>query len=258
MIKSVELNQRHNRDPIPTIKSLEIALTSKCNYHCPYCGTYKVNDMSYKTLSISALRTILDQCSDLERIKLSGGEVTLRFDDCVEICRYCTSRGIELQLNTNATLLNSERINLLQDAGLNIIHISLDFIDSVKYCNYYNVPKSMFYTIIRNISLCCQSFDCVVETILFSETIDHLSEICRFVYELGVRNYELQSGIKQDNWDQGISSKDDIMNALRKLFSQSKEDMNIYLTVYGFFWIHLSMWSLFSKEKALFSGHQYI
>lgn len=69
----------------------------------------------------------------LKRVRLSGGEVTLKYKDCLEIVTYCAAQGIDTQLNTNASLLTEERIIMARDAGLSNIHISYNYTDADSY-----------------------------------------------------------------------------------------------------------------------------
>lgn len=229
MFKSVDLQERFGK---PIIRSLEIALTSKCNYHCPYCGAYKVKEINTPKLSVENIKEIIDSSSELERIILSGGEVTLLFDECLEVCRYCKEKGIEIQINTNATLLTKEKILLLAEAGLDIIHISLNFDNVEKYCTYYGVDKKLYYTLLENIRICAQNLDCVVETIVFSETLSMLDKLNKFIYDLGVRKHEIQYGIEQVEWNTALHSQEKTLEAILTLLENQKEDMHIYFSCF--------------------------
>ena len=230
MFKQFELLQEGHCNI--AVRSLEVALTSKCNFHCPYCGAYKGNVATANRLTLSDLISVLEKCPDLHRLKLSGGEVTLLFDDCLRICEYCKERGIELQINSNATLLNRDKIQQLKMAGLDILHVSLNFTDADSYSRYYKVRKEVFSTLLDNIRIAAEELTCVVETILFSETMYTLSQISQLIYGLGVRIHEIQYGICQDNWTTGITETGNVCDALIQLFENRPDEMSIYLSCF--------------------------
>ena len=114
------------------LEALEIGLSSNCNFRCDYCCAYKLND--HKFLRGESVNQILEDAPHLKRVKLSGGEVLIYFDECVKVIEYCQRRGISTQVNTNGSLLNAEKIRILEEAGLGCLHFSCNFCDSQAFC----------------------------------------------------------------------------------------------------------------------------
>lgn len=212
------------------LESLEIGVTSNCNFKCNYCCAYQRNDGQ----SISGKEVIrtLEDIPTLKRVRLSGGEVTLRFQDCLEVVSYCSSRGISTQLNTNASLLNEDRIKQLKDAELSNIHISFNFTTADQFSAYYKLPTSVYEIILENIQLCvAANLETVLETLLFTETQNNIKEISERVYGLGVRIHEIQNGIVMDHtgWN-AITARDELKRVITELIQTKKEDTILYLT----------------------------
>ncbi|KAA8999779.1 radical SAM protein [Paenibacillus spiritus] len=224
--KSLELNKPLTWE----LEGLEVGVTSNCNFRCDYCCAYNRNDG--QGLAGSEVIRILEELPHLKRVRLSGGEVTLRYQDCLEIVAYCASRGIQTQLNSNGSLLNGERIEQLAQAGLTTIHISFNFTTAEKFSDYYGIHPSVYRKIRENIALFAKtSVDTVLETLLFSETEHHMREISDHVYDLGVRTHEIQNSIVMDHsgW-RAIAAREALKAAVEDLIARRKEDMTLYFT----------------------------
>lgn len=226
LYKSLELNKPVDYE----LEGLEVGLTSSCNFRCDYCCAYNRNDG--ESLDAKEVIRVLEEIPTLRRVRLSGGEVTLKFQDCVEVVAYCTSRGIQTQLNSNGSLLNEERINQLAAAGLTTLHISFNFTDAERFSRYYNIPVATYNKIIDNIRLCAAtSIDTVLETLLFAETQEHLQDIGDRAYELGVRTHEIQNSIIMDHtgWS-NIAARDQLKQSVQQLINARRDDTTLYFT----------------------------
>jgi len=212
------------------LEGLEIGVTSNCNFRCDYCCAYNRNNG--QSIKAKEVIRILEELPGLKRVRLSGGEVTLKFDDCVEIVSYCSSRGIQTQLNSNGSLLNAERIDQLVAAGLTTIHISFNFTTADAFSRYYNIHPSIYEKIRENITMfAATSVDTVLETLLFSETQDNMKEISDHVYAMGVRTHEIQNSIIMDHtgW-KSIAAHEQLKNAVSELIAMKKKDTILYFT----------------------------
>ncbi|GGG05526.1 hypothetical protein GCM10010912_57750 [Paenibacillus albidus] len=224
--KSLELDRPLTYE----LEGLEIGVTSNCNFRCDYCCAYNRNDG--QSIKAKEVIRILEELPGLKRVRLSGGEVTLKFQDCVEIVSYCASRGIQTQLNSNGSLLNAERIGELAEAGLTTIHISFNFTNAEAFSRYYNIHTSIYDKIRENITLFTKTgVDTVLETLLFSETQDNMQEISDHVYAMGVRTHEIQNSIIMGHtgW-KAIAAREKLKNAVNELIARKKEDTVLYFT----------------------------
>ena len=137
------LIDKHGR----AIVDLRISVTDRCNYKCVYCRTG--NDGAvYAELPIEdylrIARVFVGQ--GIEKIRLTGGEPLLRrgLTDLVrELSRLRTLDGspLDLALTTNGHLLE-EMAELLRDAGLSRITVSMDAVDAEKFARITRVPGS--------------------------------------------------------------------------------------------------------------------
>src|SRR5262249_44808486 len=96
----------------------------RCNLSCAYCNEY---DKVSEPVPTEEMLKRIDQLAALgtTAITISGGEPLLH-PGLDEIIRRIRSHGILATLITNGYLLTSERIGLLNQAGLDYLQISID------------------------------------------------------------------------------------------------------------------------------------
>jgi MoaA/NifB/PqqE/SkfB family radical SAM enzyme len=107
-------------------KPLQCSLyvTDQCNLDCAYCTEY---DNSRPHPSIDDLKKWVRKIRELGtmRIALVGGE-PLVHPDIVELVRYCRELGFATSLTSNGFLLTRKLVAQLEDAGLQVMQISVD------------------------------------------------------------------------------------------------------------------------------------
>src|SRR6266542_3346334 len=107
-------------------KPLQCSLyvTDRCNLDCAYCTEY---DNSRPHPSLDDLKKWIRKIRELGtmRIALVGGE-PLVHPNIVEIVRYCRELGFATSLTTNGFLLTRKLLAELEDAGLQVMQISVD------------------------------------------------------------------------------------------------------------------------------------
>jgi MoaA/NifB/PqqE/SkfB family radical SAM enzyme len=110
------------RDRKPLQCSLYV--TDQCNLDCAYCTEY---DNSRPHPSIDDLKKWVRKIRELGtmRIALVGGE-PLTHPNIVELVRYCRELGFATSLTTNGFLLTRKLVAQLEDAGLQVMQISVD------------------------------------------------------------------------------------------------------------------------------------
>src|SRR5216683_5660805 len=96
----------------------------QCNLACTYCNEF--DDFS-KPVPLEEMKKRLDILADMGTsiITISGGE-PLMHPDLDEVIRHIRNRGMIAGLITNGFFLNKERIERLNDAGLEHLQISID------------------------------------------------------------------------------------------------------------------------------------
>jgi MoaA/NifB/PqqE/SkfB family radical SAM enzyme len=96
----------------------------RCNLDCGYCNEY--DDVS-KPVPLEEMKKRLDVLAGMgtSMITISGGE-PLMHPDLEDIIRHIRRRGIYAGMITNGFLLSKDRIEKLNQAGLEYLQISID------------------------------------------------------------------------------------------------------------------------------------
>jgi len=122
------------------VRDLRISVTDRCNFRCAYCMPKSVFGQGYRfmdrkeLLSFEELERVARTFVALgvEKIRLTGGEPLLRRELERLVERLAAIDGLELTLTTNASLL-AKKAQLLRDAGLARVNVSLDSLDDVTF-----------------------------------------------------------------------------------------------------------------------------
>lgn len=114
---------------------LRIGATDLCNNDCIFCHPPKTKaNNALTTEQLLKIVQIIYDNYKLKTIHFTGGEPLLRKDiiDLVRGCQKITGGEIEMVMTTNAQLL-PEKIDLLADAGIKRLNVSLHSINPKKY-----------------------------------------------------------------------------------------------------------------------------
>ncbi len=119
------------------LRDLRISVTDRCNFRCPYCMPAEVYGARYKFLpkpelltfeEIIRLTKLLVELG-INKVRLTGGEPLVRNNLEELVAMLSQIKGIkDLTLTTNGYLL-AQKAQVLKDAGLQRITVSLDSLD---------------------------------------------------------------------------------------------------------------------------------
>lgn len=112
------------------IKSVDLAITNRCNLHCAHCCEAAQNEGVNHGLSTQEWKDIIDKIcfSDVETITITGGEPMLRRDffDIAEYLKKVYKGAIGL--SSNGTFITKDNVKRIRDT-FSDISISIDGYD---------------------------------------------------------------------------------------------------------------------------------
>ncbi|AMW32857.1 radical SAM/SPASM domain-containing protein [Fervidobacterium islandicum] len=96
----------HRTRPRP--KNIEFEITTACNYRCLHCYCNAGSRSRYELLT-EQIKSVIDQLveADAELLDIVGGEPLVR-SDIYEILSYGHEKGLQMMMNTNASLVTKE------------------------------------------------------------------------------------------------------------------------------------------------------
>jgi cyclic pyranopterin phosphate synthase len=119
------------------LKDLRISVTDRCNFRCPYCMPADIFGERYQFLPRADLLTF-EEIARLTRVlirlgvvkvRLTGGEPLVRQELEILVAQLAALEGVQdIALTTNGVLL-PQKAQLLKDAGLHRVTVSLDSLD---------------------------------------------------------------------------------------------------------------------------------
>jgi len=173
-----------------TLQEIRFEITRQCNCRCYFChnqNTFaKKGRLAEKDLSTEQIKYIINQVSSAKvpKIRLTGGEPLIR-PDITELIKYAKSKGLQVRLNTNGTLINKEIAKILKKyvdmVLISVLTINEEENDSIV------VLKGGFkkkLEAIKNLIGAKPDFlwSC---TIVTNKNIEELEKIADFVYSIG-------------------------------------------------------------------------
>ena len=116
------------REPLPhtPIVSAKIKLLWQCNLSCTFCDRSRPDVSMTREKVKETLAALRDQ--GLVKVHFSGGEVFVH-PDIFPILEEACSMGLQVNLTSNGTLLNKEKVRRLSTIGVHSVSISLDAAD---------------------------------------------------------------------------------------------------------------------------------
>ena len=112
----------------PTVDTLALIVTRSCDLRCDYCAASKRDHHLDPDLAVRAVRGFAGRGG--HRIRLTGGEPTLRWDTVDAVIREVdglrhAGRPLSVELCTNGRSLDSERLNVLDRSWIQVV-VSVD------------------------------------------------------------------------------------------------------------------------------------
>lgn len=161
-------------------------ITNTCNYHCSYC-MFSCEAQKYD----NELNTeeVMQAIKDLKEnnftyIKFTGGEPFIR-KDMIEILKYASKLGFDMDISTNASLLTSEIVKNLKSINFSMVHVSLDGYD--KKSHEFVRGNNTFEPTIRGIKLLTENgIYTRLGTVIYSQNENDLEKIVKLASELKV------------------------------------------------------------------------
>lgn len=178
------------RYPSPVF--LVVVLTERCNMSCIYCfrssGEKKCDE-----ISTEEWLDVVDQAASMGIVRcfITGGEPTLH-DGFIAITSRLLEYGIYPYISTNGLGLSAGMIKTLADRGLKRIQVSLDAADEKLFYRLTGIDHG-FSRVLENIQrLVSSNIEVMVKSVVMPLNYQHVKEIIKICYALGVKVIDLQ------------------------------------------------------------------
>lgn len=168
----------------------QFQITRRCNLRCRYCCVWRYEwdrELTLKEIELLAKNLRL---SGLKSVVITGGEPLLR-EDIVDVVRLLKSERLIVRLQSNGLLLSPGLVELLCEAGLDDIYISLDTLNREKFKKMSGQnEKALFDNLINNLkdaSMIAKRYGAgrFILTVLTAENCDEVEQLINFARQTG-------------------------------------------------------------------------
>ena len=207
-------------------------ITNTCNYHCIYCiFNSEAKKYEDELTTDEVKRTIKElKNNNFTYIKFTGGEPFTR-KDIIEILRYASELGFDMDISTNASLVTEDIAKELKNIKFPMVHVSLDGND--KYTHEYVRGENTFERTIRGIRyLTNNDVYTRIGTVIYKQNEDKLEEIVKLAIELKANEiiFSFMEAVGRLDGDETIISKrtiNSVKEELENLATKYKKQIKV-------------------------------
>ena len=189
----------------------QIEPNSTCNLKCEMCIREKIG-VPIGTMNFEDFKKILEKLDCLFKIHLSGQGEPFLNKDFFKMVEYANQRGILVNTNTNATLLDEEAIRKICDVDMGEIGIS---IESPEEKTYEKIRKgAKFEELMRNIkNLTKKIKEENKKTIvsfaitILKENVDDIPKFVKLAERVGIKKIVFQTMQNKEDYLSKYSAK---------------------------------------------------
>lgn len=195
----------------PNLRILFWETTLRCNALCKHCGSRageknKYND-ELTTDEIKQCFKTISQKMDSSKIflNITGGEPLLR-EDLFDVMKYAKNLGFGWSMTTNGTLIDSNMVAKLKEAGLTSVSISIDGTEHTH--DEFRGVKGYYNKSINAIKLLRDAnfLDVLqITTVVNKNNINELEDLYKIISDLHVDSWRIMNidpiGRARDNKD---------------------------------------------------------
>lgn len=127
----------------PSLQSILVEITQKCNERCIHC--YIPHENKNILISDNGFYSIVDACNEIGTVvnfRITGGEC-MSHPSFKKFIRYVKDKGFALTLLTNLTLLDDETIDILKEGTLSQVQVSMFSVNPEIHDRITAVPGSL-------------------------------------------------------------------------------------------------------------------
>jgi MoaA/NifB/PqqE/SkfB family radical SAM enzyme len=170
--------------PLP--KRILFEPTQCCNLRCKMCFFNRDMTIKPNEMTTEQIKKAIGNMGSANFVNLVGGEVMVR-PDIFDIMDYLKSKGMEIQVGTNGTLINEANAGrLTSNDNITAATISIDGERDLH--NSIRRTDFAFDNAIRGISLIKDRIPVYVVTVIMDDNVEQLPNIVKLMGTIGVKN----------------------------------------------------------------------
>ncbi len=170
----------------------QLELTENCNNFCNYCYNPWRKDRrpSDENYSVAHFQKVIKELIENEvfQLTITGGEPMLRKDMLFEVITYAVSGDIEVSLNSNLTLIDTDTAKRLRSVGVKSVLGSLVSHDRETH-NRISGSDSYDKTIRGIEAIVNEGLPLGINMVVSKQNLTHIYETARLCESLGINHF---------------------------------------------------------------------
>ena len=202
-------------------------LTKKCNLECKHCRA-EAEFKEYNELTFEHIKSIIDDIANEYKpiLVLTGGEPLYR-NDIYDIAAYGSSKGLQIALATNGTLIDSSIAKKIKDSGVKRVSISIDGSSAKAHDSFRGIPGS-FDDALKGIEyLKNEEIEFQLNATITKNNVDEIEDIMKLSEKMGAMALHIfmlvPVGCGVEIAESDMISKDKYEEVLNWFYDASKE-----------------------------------
>jgi len=173
--------------------------TRACNLVCRHCRASAQREPAPDELTTGEVMGLIDEISRMSGGKgphfkpifvISGGEPLMR-EDIFDIAAYATEQGLRTAISPNGTLITSETVERMIDAGIKRVSVSIDGSCAARHDAIRGVPGA-FEGAVRGVKRCRDGeLPFQINTTVMRQNVDDLEAIHDLTVALGAAAWHI-------------------------------------------------------------------
>ncbi|MBV9269613.1 MAG: radical SAM protein, partial [Candidatus Eremiobacteraeota bacterium] len=178
---------------------VQIEPVGHCNLQCRMCPVQFRTDTPPAFMEYSAFTSLIDQFPAMKRLQLQGLGEPFMHPRFLEMVRYAASRGIEVSVNTNLTLITPRLARETVSSGLAYLYGSIDGASSETFeairvrANFAKVTRNLQRLLHARREASSSSPTIELVYVLMRRNLNELPAFVRLAAEWGVDGVNVQN-----------------------------------------------------------------
>ncbi len=214
----------------------QIEPTLRCNLACRMCVRTELG-VPLGEMPFETFKSIIDKLDTIVKIHLQGQGEPFLARDLFQMIDYAASKGIVVNLTSNATLFTEKIVEKICQSQINKMILSVDSTEKEKYETIRKLAK--FDVVVAGIKRLTAKrgetgakFKLAIAAVVMKNNMNEIPKFVKFAHGLGVEQIEFQDLQEKDDYLEKYAktgfSKDEVVMSykteIQKLISEARAE----------------------------------
>ena len=171
---------------LPRCRKLQVETSNVCNYKCKICPRLKLK-VPLKHMSLDTFKKIVSNSQNVKQYDLTGWGEPLSNPHLPEFIKILKEKDKKVSFTTNASLLKTDLVKMLNRKKVDEIAISIDDVDN----NKDGHPIDKITSQLSAITKTKRAFRLRIQTTFIGQSLSELSQIAKMAISVGAEEWRI-------------------------------------------------------------------